>query len=83
VNALHFKYNFDIGGMRKRLCLLWEIICPYEIRWGIEEETARRCGPLELPKEGSGILTTSQGNQPPMTRLFQRDRSLTRRPSSH
>lgn len=31
-------------GLRHILRLLWEIIFPYEIRWGTEEEAARSHG---------------------------------------
>jgi hypothetical protein len=31
-------------GLRRILRLLWEIIFPYEIRWGTEEEAARSHG---------------------------------------
>lgn len=59
----------DMAGVRSILRLLWEIIWPYEIRWGSEQKT-RRDGPaqlLEFPKEGTESLTTAQPNPPAVT----------------
>ncbi len=47
-------------GLRRILHLLWEIIFPYEIRWGTEEEAARPHVPAhDFSKQKIGASTKS------------------------